>query len=138
MGAAESLLDTGVLVGYLDKSDQWHSFAVEALGGVSFPAYTCEAVLSEAAYLLRDSVRGRAALWEMVDSGAVEVLPVFPAGRAYIRAAAARYGMGADLADLALLWLAEARPSVRVVTTDRRDFSCYRLAGRRVLDLVTP
>lgn len=138
MAAVDSLIDTGVLVGFLDAADQWHAFAVEAFGRIRFPAYTCEAVLSEASYHLRGLQRARLALLEMVDSGAIVVLPVFPDGGAYLRAAAEKYGAKADLADLGLLWLAEAQPAVTVCTTDRKDFRRYRLASGKPLNLDVP
>ncbi len=129
MAAVEVVMDTGPLVGYLDKSDQWHAFAVQVFPRVKFPAYTCEAVLSEAAFLLRDSQRAREALLELVDSGALVVLPVFgdPAAPAYVSEVLAKYGHKADLADAAMLWLAESLPRVTICTVDKGDFSRYRL-----------
>lgn len=138
MAAVDALLDAGPLVGFLDGSDQWHEFARSAFEKIRFPAFTCEAVLSEAAYLLRHLSAGRAALYEMVDTGAVLVLPVFPEGRAYVRQAAARYGVRADLADLGLLWLAEIYPAAVILTTDKRDFSRYRLENRRAVRVLSP
>lgn len=138
MAAADALLDAGILVGFLDKADQWHGFALAAVTRIRFPAFTCEAVLSEAAYHLRGLQPARLALLEMVDSGALVVLPIFPDGAAYISSAAARYGAKADLADLGLLWLAEARPSVTIFTTDSRDFRRYRLARGRVPKVDAP
>lgn len=136
--AAETLLDAGPLVGALDKADQWHPFAAAAFKRIRFPAFTCEAVVSEAAYLLRGDARARLALLEMVDSGALVLLPVFPDGAAYVYAAAKRYGPRADLAALGLLWLNESHPTVTVCTTDRKDFQRYRLASDRPLKLDAP
>lgn len=138
MAHVDALLDTGPLVGYLDKSDQWHAFAVREFQRIKFPAFTCEAVLSEAAYLLRQSERARAALLEMVDMGAVQVLPVFPDGTAYVGAVMSRYGREADLADACLLWLAESYPPARIVTTDKADFGRYRLSSGRPAKLIAP
>lgn len=136
--AADTLLDAGPLVGALDKADQWHRFGAEAFQRIRFPAFTTEAVISEAAYLLRGDARARLALLEMVDSGGLVLLPVFPEGSAYVCAAAKRYGTRADVADLGLLWLAESRPSVTVCTTDGKDFRRYRLASGRPLKLDAP
>ena len=138
MAPVDALIDSGPLVGFLDASDQWHDFALSAFARVRFPAYTCEAVLSEAAYLLRSSVRARAALLEMVDTGALCVLPVFPDGREYVRLAMAKYGVRSDLADIGLLWLTESHPAAVIVTTDRRDFVRYRLSTGRLPKLIRP
>jgi predicted nucleic acid-binding protein len=44
--------------------------------------------------------------------------------------------LGAQLADAALLHLAEREGLERVFTLDRRDFSIYRLPGNRTLQLL--
>lgn len=128
---SETLLDTGPLVGFLDRSDQWHGFGLEVFQKTPFPAYTCEAVISEAAFLLRHSPAGREALLELVGLGALVVLPLFPAATSYLRDFLRRYGDRADLADAALMYLAENFPSARVVTTDHEAFAAYRWLRRR-------
>jgi len=138
MEPVNALIDAGPLVGYLDQSDQWHDFAVAVFRQVQFPAFTCEAVLSEAAYLLRGSARARAGLLEIVDVGALQVLPVFPDGRAYVRAVLSRYGERSNLADAGLLWLAESHPAATILTTDKRDFARYRLGTGRSPHLLAP
>jgi predicted nucleic acid-binding protein len=135
----DTLMDAGPLVGFLDRGDQWHKFSAEVFKRLTFPAYTCEAVLSEAAYHLRTRTEGRDALLSLVDSGALIVLPVFPEGRAYVRTFLARYGSRADLGDACLMYLAERAEGARIVTTDRRDFARYRFARRKgVPDLAIP
>jgi len=135
----DALIDTGPLVGFLDKSDQWHDFAVKTFPRVNFPAYTCEAVISEAVYHLRESAEARDGLLEMIDIEALVVLPVFPEGRTYLRETLKKYGPKTDLADAALLWLAETHPGLSILTTDKRDFSRYRLhAANRTLGIISP
>jgi uncharacterized protein len=135
----DALIDTGPLVGFLDKSDQWHGFAVETFPCVNFPAYTCEAVISEAIYHLRESATARNGLLEMIDIEALVVLPVFPESRAYLRQTLKKYGPKTDLADAGLLWLAETHPGLSILTTDKRDFSRYRLhAATRILKIIAP
>lgn len=46
------LLDTGPLVAYFSKQDDYHSKAVELFKRAKAPLITCEAVLTEAAFLL--------------------------------------------------------------------------------------
>ncbi len=128
--AADTLIDTGPLVGFLDASDQWHAFAVAEFPQVNFPAYTCEAVLSEACYLLRATPVAVAAILSMVDSGALIVLPVFPDGAGYMREIIKKHGRKTDLADAALLWLAESNPNLSLLTTDKNDFGRYKLKRR--------
>ncbi len=48
------IVDTGVLVAILNKNDHYHAWAVQQFAKIEPPLLTCEAVLSECSYLLRD------------------------------------------------------------------------------------
>ena len=73
---------------------------------------TCEAVLSEATYLLRG---GPAAdrLFEMVELGALDIAPLFPHESPKIRAFMKRYAGRAQLADACVVRLSELHPLAR-------------------------
>ncbi len=47
------LLDTGVIVALLDRSETHHARCVTAIEGLERPLVTCEAVIAESCYLLR-------------------------------------------------------------------------------------
>ena len=47
------LLDTGVIVALLDRSERNHAACVEVVTTLAAPLVTCEAVIAEACYLLR-------------------------------------------------------------------------------------
>ena len=47
------ILDTGVLVALLSKSDRSHDWAVRQWSQVKPPAFTCDAVISETCFLLK-------------------------------------------------------------------------------------
>ena len=47
-----TLLDTGPIVAYLYSRDAYHDWAVEAFSEVQPPVITCEAVLTEACFLI--------------------------------------------------------------------------------------
>jgi len=53
MAATRVLLDTGPLIGYLNRKDQYHGWAVESWAALSEPLWTCESVLSEAIFNLQ-------------------------------------------------------------------------------------
>jgi hypothetical protein len=87
--------------------------------------------LTEAMYLLSDQPRAQDAVWEMVARGAVRLLTLdvgdIPRMRELMRKYADR---PMDLADAALIRVAE-RESVRTIfTVDRKDFGVYRIHGR--------
>jgi predicted nucleic acid-binding protein len=101
------------------------------------PLLTCWPVLTEACWLLRQrpaSIRKlfqgfREGLFELVDleSKALEWIPRF----------LERYeSAGPQLADAALVYLAERKRIRTVFTLDRRDFGIYRLSRNRALTLI--
>lgn len=125
------LVDAGPLVALVDADDQHHAACVGALSLIEESLVTAWPAMTEAMYLLRDQPRGQDAVWEMIERGAVRILPLelsdVPRMRALMRKYADR---PMDVADAALVALAE-REEVRVVfTVDRGDFSVYRLHGR--------
>jgi len=60
------LLDTGVIVAMLDRSEGRHRECVEAVEQVDAPLVTCEAVIAEACYLTRDLKGAAEAILENV------------------------------------------------------------------------
>jgi uncharacterized protein len=67
------LVDTGPLVAAIDRRDRWHEWAVKELASVEAPLLTCEAVVSEACFLLQRVYGGRNALLGMLTDGLVKV-----------------------------------------------------------------
>jgi predicted nucleic acid-binding protein len=78
-------------------------------------------------YLLGFSWRGQDALWEMLGSGALAVAPLEAADYPRMRELMRKYrDLPMDLADAALVRVAERERIRRVFTIDRRDFAVYR------------
>ena len=67
------LLDTGPLVALQDARENHHHWSVEAFGSVSGPVVTCEAVLTEAAFLLREWRDAFDLVLEQVEYGRIRV-----------------------------------------------------------------
>jgi hypothetical protein len=81
-------------------------------------------------YLLGFSWRAQDALWEFLERGAVTLLSVESADFARIRELMKKYkDLPMDLADAALVRVAERERIHRIFTLDRRDFSLYRPEG---------
>jgi uncharacterized protein len=72
------LVDTGPLVALLDRSDPDHVACQETLSSLSDSMVTVWPVVTEAMYMLRAYWRAQEALWEMIEMGAVEILPLGP------------------------------------------------------------
>lgn len=134
---SRTLLDTGPLVALLDRADTHHAWAVEVLSSVRPPVETCEAVISEAWYLLGRARRGRESLLGLLQSSHLTVTFDFSAQGAAVAKLMARYAnVPMSVADGCLVRMAELDPKATVVTLDR-DFLVYR-AGRRALPLAAP
>ncbi|MDQ5979061.1 MAG: uncharacterized protein QG602_2035 [Verrucomicrobiota bacterium] len=136
MGAARIIVDTGPLVGFLDADDQWHDWSLERFNELPGPFLTCEAVISEASYLL--GAQGDEKLLEMVEAGVLEVVPLLPRDAAKLRLLMKRYAGRIQYADACLIRLSELHPEARVLTTDVRDFRIYRRNRNERLPLISP
>jgi len=99
-----TLIDTGPIVALLNKSDHHHDWAVETLSRLSPPLLTCEAVLSEAAYLLRGTPRGSVNVVEMSERQFLRPSFRLEDEAAAVKTLMARYqDMRMDLADASVL-----------------------------------
>jgi predicted nucleic acid-binding protein len=99
---------------------------------------TCEAVLSEAWYLLRLTRRGQTALLEFVERGVVSVDFALSSELAAVRRLVTRYrDRPMSLADACLVRMAELFDEAGVLTLDA-DFAIYRKNGRQVIPLIAP
>jgi predicted nucleic acid-binding protein len=131
------LVDAGPLVALLDRRDRFHAWATSQLLERKPPLLTCEAVLAEAAHLLR-RVRGEPALLELVRRGLV--ITSFRLDDEVTRVAKlmARYdNVPMSLADACLVRMAEQLEDSTVMTLDG-DFRIYRKHGRQVIPTIMP
>lgn len=132
------IVDTGPLVAFLSKRDTWHDWAVAQLSAIEPPIETCEAVVSEAAFLLRADPRGSDALLELVERNLVICAFHLDDALEHVRRLMKRYqDVPMSLADACLVRMTEERRASKVLTLDS-DFRRYRRLGRQVIPLITP
>lgn len=130
------LVDAGPLIALIQKDDAHHAECVAALQSITEPLGTVWPALTEAMYLLSFSWKAQEALWEMVERGVVVLLPLEQRELSRIRELMKKYkDLSMDLADAALVAVAEREKIRRIFTLDRRDFEVYRPAklGRFLL-----
>ena len=121
------LVDTGPLVALLDRSDPYHLSCQESLSSLDDSLVTVWPVLTEAMYLLRAYWQAQDALWEMIESGAVQIVSLGIDDIPRIRELMRKYrDLPMDLADAGLVRVAERERLRRIFTLDRRDFQVYR------------
>jgi predicted nucleic acid-binding protein len=134
------LLDTGPLVAFFDRSDAAHEWAKDTWAQAPVPMLTCEAVIAEAAYLLREHAglpnHRVLALFERkviaapfrLEEESVSVTRLLE-----------RYqDQGMQVADACLVRMSELKRDSRVFTLDKRDFQVYRRFERQVIPLIAP
>lgn len=133
-----ALLDTGPLVALINRKDRRHEWTKQAFATLRAPLLTCEAVLSEACFLLRASPAGVDAVMAFVEQGLLETRLGASSEAAALRHLLARYSnVPMSFADACLVRLSELHPRLPLVTFDR-DFSIYRRSGRRVIPTLMP
>ena len=121
------LVDAGPLVALVHKDDRHHESCATLMRSLREPLGTCWPVVSEAMHLLRFSWEAQDNLWEMIASEVPQLLNVGADDVPRMRELMGKYrDLPMDLADAALVRLAEREGIRRVFTTDRRDFSIYR------------
>ena len=132
------LLDTGPLVALLNRCDRHHEWAKGVTGGRRPPFVTCEAVLSEACFLLRSYPAGIEAVLALVEKGLVEIPFRLASEASAARRLMVRYAnLPMSLADACLVRMAELHPDTPMATIDA-DFRIYRMSGRRRIPVLMP
>jgi predicted nucleic acid-binding protein len=132
------LLDTGPLVAFLDRREEHHEWARGEFGKLHPPLLTCEAVLTEACWLVRGVAGGVGAVMELVERGIIKVPWHLELHAAETRKAMERYGtLPMSLADACLVRMAELHPGAEVMTLDSH-FKIYRLSNRRIIPVRMP
>jgi predicted nucleic acid-binding protein len=138
MAATRVLLDTGPLVAYLNAGDRWHTWAVQRWDHLFDPLWTCEAVLSEAVFLLQSEGAGAEPILKLLDRGIVRLDFSAETHRAEVTRLMRKYAdQPMSVADACLVRMAELTDASRVFTTDR-DFRVYRRRGRHAIPLLAP
>jgi predicted nucleic acid-binding protein len=103
------------------------------LSEIEPPLLTCDAVLTEACFLLRKIAGGPRAVFDLLDRGLLKAPFRVQEEAPVLRQLLDRYAdRGISLADACLIRMSEQVPSSVVLTLDR-DFSIYRRHGRQVI-----
>jgi predicted nucleic acid-binding protein len=131
---AHALVDTGAIVALVNRADRFHSQATAWFRDFRGRLLTTEAVITETAYVLAASPEHQSAALNWIrrarDAEILEVVPIQDHAD-LVRIIAKYADLPCDYADASLIWLAEKTGVVQIATIDQRDFSIYRIRGRR-------
>jgi predicted nucleic acid-binding protein len=134
-----TLVDTGPLVAFLNRRDRHHHWAVDTMARLRPPLLTCEAVLSEAIYLVRTLPGGGEAVMEMLQRGIVRAVFRLEEEAGAVRTLIARYGdVPMDLADACLVRMTEIHAEPVLITVDAEFRDVYRRHGRKTIPTLLP
>jgi len=132
------LVDTGPIVAFLNSRDRYHEWSKETFGEIETPVLSCEAVLSEACFLLRNARGGSEAVLKLVERGVVRLPFRLEAETGSVRRLLSRYSdVPMSLADACLVRMSEQVSNSVLLTLDR-DFKVYRKHGRNVIPTRMP
>jgi uncharacterized protein len=131
-------LDTGPLVAFLDADDQHHEWCRTQFAEIKPPLVSCEAVISEACFLLQSLPKAIRQIDEYLEKGVIQldfalrdrIKPVFSLMRKYAN-------VPMSMADACLVCMAEATAGCRIFTLDS-DFKIYRFPSRRLIPVLMP
>jgi predicted nucleic acid-binding protein len=126
------LVDAGPIVALLGRPARQHAGCFTALQRLREPLCTVWPAVTEAMFLLADRPDAQAALADKLESAAISLLPLDRRDMPRVRELMAKYhDLPMDFTDATLVRVAERDGLDTIFTTDRRDFSAYRLLGRR-------
>ena len=138
MSRANALLDSGPLVSFLASGLRHHSWVVDQWKRLRPPLLTCEAVLTEAAFLLKREGRDTDPLFALLERRIIRIALSVQEEHASLRAMMHRYrDKPMSLADACLVRLSETNPTAPVITLDA-DFRVYRRHGNRTILVIIP
>jgi predicted nucleic acid-binding protein len=120
------LLDTGFIVALLDRSESLHKMCARTIREVQAPLVTCEAVITESCYLLRNLSGASEAVIENIAAGIFQIPFQLSRETAAVKQLLRKYkDRKIDLADACLIRLADQFGTADILTLDR-DFAVYR------------
>ncbi len=132
------IVDTGPLVALLNQRDQHHTWAREILDTIQPPLLTCESVLSEACFLVRNLSGGAEAVLNMLDRQLIDIRFSLADEAARVKRLMTKYdNIPMSLADACLVRMSEIHPKSRVLTLDG-DFQIYRKERRQRIPVLMP
>jgi len=132
------VVDTGPIVASLIAADGRHEWTSEQLSILSPPLLTCEAVLSEAAFILERLKGDPGAVAALVQKGVLKIAFSVQDQAAQLHALMRRYrNVPMSLADACLVRMTELLDDAVVMTFDA-DFRVYRRHRRAVIPLLAP
>ncbi len=132
------ILDTGPLVAFLNKRDNYHNWAEYQLSFVSDGVITCEAVITEACFLVRNIPKGQETVLTLLKRGLIKIaFDIEDEVEAIAKLMKKYKNVPISFADACLIKMSEQRDNSTVMTLDS-DFKIYRRNRVNVIPTIMP
>lgn len=132
------ILDTSALAALLRRNDEYHHWADAQIAKIIAPLLTCEAVLSETHFILRDIPLSHRVISRMSQAGIFIVAFNYEEQKSFVGKLLEKYGdVPMSFADACLVRMSELYSDSAVFTLDS-DFKIYRRNGKQPIPLITP
>lgn len=129
---ARGLIDTSVILAFLDRRDDWHDICDRLVRTAALPLMTSSAVLTELFHLAARRRVEVDVIWRFLRSGGIEVGSISTFELPEMETLMLRYrDRPMDFADATLVYLARRESLTTILTIDRDDFETYRIEGKR-------
>ena len=131
------IIDTSPLVAFIDKSDNYHHWTVETWKKLRSPLLTCEAVIAESCFLLKNVPGGESSILSLLEAEAIAIPFNLSKEAKTIRQLMKQYeSVPMSLADACLVRLSELTRA-SIFTLDS-DFRIYRQFKNKVIPVIMP
>lgn len=132
------LIDAGPLYALINHREFYHHWATAQADRLDPPYYTCEAVISEAHFLLKKVYNGSKKLNKMITDGGIILAFSYADHIDHVNALMDTYAnVPMSFADACLVRMAERYADGHLFTTDG-DFRIYRRNQTKPLDVIMP
>lgn len=130
------LIDSGPLIALFDASDKYHSKSVNFIKNNKYPLVTTIASVTETLHLLDFNRNAQINFMEWIHRGGIEIANIENADFGRLKELTEKYrDLPMDFADSCLVYLAE-KDNLNTIATIDRDFSIYRIKGRRKFKII--
>ncbi|MEA3548447.1 MAG: PIN domain-containing protein [Thermodesulfobacteriota bacterium] len=130
------LIDSGPLIALFDSSDKYHTSTINFIKTNKYPLVTTLASITETLHLLDFNRNAQIDFLEWVHRGAVEIHNIENDDFNRLKALTEKYrDLPMDFADSCLVYLAE-KLNLNTIATIDRDFTIYRIQGRRKFKII--
>lgn len=132
------IIDTGPLVAFLNKSDFFHNWALMQFSQLNPPFFTCESVISEICFLLRNTENGTRNVFQLLERELIQIPFKLESEIGAINRLLKKYSnIPMSLADACLVRMSEQISDSIICTLDS-DYRVYRKEKRKIIPLIMP